>query len=116
MMEKEPLSPLQGRSYESTRRSLHRLREIPEQGESSDRLAKPSRQWMHRRHSSEGSFIHITGTGTTSEDSLDCGKKCIKGNMFHSFIIQAILGSDNDLSRDSLLTTKQQEDFWRRIS
>ncbi|GFQ92435.1 hypothetical protein TNCT_321231 [Trichonephila clavata] len=132
-MEKEPLSPLQGRSYESTRRSLHRLLEIPEQGESSNRLAKSSRKWMHRRHSSEGSFIHITGTGTTSEDSLDCGKKCIKGSIeskegsqemeefppglgqygdFHTIDWQ------RDLSRDTYrqkYITRKMKESWRKL-
>ncbi|GIX73403.1 hypothetical protein CEXT_187941 [Caerostris extrusa] len=66
-MENDPLSPGRGRSYESTRRSVQRLQEIPEE--------KPSRRWMKRRHSSEGSFIHITGTGTTSEDALECSRR-----------------------------------------
>ncbi|KAF8781587.1 H(+)/Cl(-) exchange transporter 3 like protein [Argiope bruennichi] len=73
-MEKDPLTPNHGRSYESIRRSLRKLREIPEHAESNDQLAKQSKQWMKRRHSSEGSFIHITGTGTITEDALFCGK------------------------------------------
>ncbi|GIX97513.1 hypothetical protein CDAR_517471 [Caerostris darwini] len=73
-MENDPLSPGRGRSYESTRRSVQRLREIPEQAEE-----KPSRRWMKRRHSSEGSFIHITGTGTTSEDALECSRRAKGG-------------------------------------
>ncbi|GFS45685.1 hypothetical protein TNIN_307361 [Trichonephila inaurata madagascariensis] len=133
-MEKEPLSPLQGRSYESTRRSLCRLREIPEQGESSERLAKRSRQWMHRRHSSEGSFIHITGTGTTSEDSLDCGKKSIKGSIeskegsqemeefppgigqygdFHTIDWQRDLSRDT--YRQKYITRKMKESWWKLL-
>ncbi|GBO15604.1 hypothetical protein AVEN_108431-1 [Araneus ventricosus] len=73
-MEKDPLTPNRGRSYESIRKSLRKLREIPEHAEPSEPPTKQSKQWMKRRHSSEGSFIHITGTGTITEDALFCGK------------------------------------------
>ncbi|XP_035223469.1 H(+)/Cl(-) exchange transporter 5-like isoform X2 [Stegodyphus dumicola] len=91
-MEKTPLSPRPNRrlqSYDSTKNSddCNRLREIPEQIESSQSLfigdpeawlSQMKRKHWKRRQSSESSLIHITGTGTILEETLNCGQ-CYKG-------------------------------------
>lgn len=96
-MEKLPLSPRHNRklfSYESTKNGddSNRLQEIPEKREEmksvvvldpesdSTWLSKLKRKKWKRRQSSEGSLIHITGTGTLYEESLNC-KDCYRGKV-----------------------------------
>ena len=93
-MEKLPLSSTQNKkplSYDATKveDGTSRLKEIPENMEEncvssgpeydSSLLAKLKRKKWKRRQSSEGAFIHITGTGTLCEETLNC-KDCYKGN------------------------------------
>ncbi|XP_042901124.1 H(+)/Cl(-) exchange transporter 5 isoform X2 [Parasteatoda tepidariorum] len=91
-MENMPLSHDYGastKSYDSTKVTIdnNRLQDIPEQRASSEkqpsetRSSNTRRQLWKRRHSSEGSMIHITGTGTLLEESLNCGQ-CYKGNFW----------------------------------
>ncbi|CAL1288571.1 unnamed protein product, partial [Larinioides sclopetarius] len=125
-MEKDPLTTKSGRSYESIRRSIRKLREIPENAEPSEPPPKQSKQWMKRRHSSEGSFIHITGTGTITEDALFCGKgngssqgssqeldelpHCIgQYGDFHTIDWQRDLS--RDIYRQKYITRKAKESF-----
>ena len=94
-MEKLPLTPRQNRkvpSYDATgiADTSSRLQEIPEQAEEKkcvllepeyDGIFREDNAWASkmkrkkwkRRQSSEGSLIHITGTGTLYEETLNCG-------------------------------------------
>lgn len=93
-MEKLPLSSTQNKrlvSYDATKmeEATTRLKEIPENVEENcissgteydtSLFAKLKRKKWKRRQSSEGAFIHITGTGTLCEETLNC-KDCYKGN------------------------------------
>lgn len=94
MMEKLPLSSTKSKkplSYDATKveDGTSRLKEIPENAEEhcvssgtecdSSFAAKFKRRKWKRRQSSEGAFIHITGTGTLCEETLKC-KDCYKGD------------------------------------
>lgn len=93
-MEKLPLSSSQSKrllSYDATRTTddTNRLKEITEHVEENysvslgpetdnSRLSKPKKKQKNRRKSSDGSLIHITGTGSLYEETLKC-KNCYKG-------------------------------------